>query len=78
MSLLRPGVIKQHKPPLCLIPILYLFSRLRIHGEMAEAQASLDFSDPVFKKLSQRNGLVNKMTKDQLINTLRQLGLESR
>lgn len=37
-----------------------------------------DFSHPVFKRLSQINGAINKLTKDELKEKLRALGLNSK
>ena len=37
-----------------------------------------DFSDPVFKKLSRINGKINSMSMSELIDSLKELNLETK
>ena len=42
------------------------------------AGSATDFSHPVFKRLSQINGAINKLNKDELREQLQSLGLNSK
>lgn len=45
---------------------------------LAKQNKKSDFSDPVFKKLSRINGKINSMSMSELVDSLKELNLETK